>query len=49
MGALVFLGIKDIRLEADPDQLYGIVDGVASGAVDKAEVSVFLRRNGRAR
>jgi death-on-curing protein len=45
MSALVFLGLNDQRLDAQPDALYELVDGVAAGSVDKAEVSVFLRRN----
>ena len=43
MCALVFLGLNGPRLEADPDAIYALVDGVASGGVDKAEVAVFLR------
>jgi len=45
MCALVFLGLDDFRLEAEPDAVYGLVDGVAPGSVDKAEVAVFLRQN----
>lgn len=45
MCALVFLGLNGQRLEAAPDSLHRIVEGVAAGSVDKAEVSVFLRRN----
>ncbi len=45
MCALVFLGLNGERLRADPDDLYSLVDGVAAGEVDKAEVSVFLRRH----
>ena len=45
MCALVFLGSNGERLRADPDGLYSLVDGVAAGEVDKAEVSVFLRRH----
>ena len=41
--ALVFLGLNGQRLDADPDPLYDLVEGVASGQVDKAEVAVFLR------
>ena len=44
MCALVFLGLNGQRLEAEPEALYELVDGVASGSVDKADVSVFLRR-----
>lgn len=49
MCALVFLGLNGRRLEADPKALYELVDGVATGSVDKAEVAVFLRRNARGR
>jgi death-on-curing protein len=45
MCALVFLGLNGQQLRADPDDLYSLVDGVAAGEVDKAEVSVFLRRH----
>ena len=45
MSSLVFLGLNGRRLEAEPRALYELVDGVAAGSVDKAEVSVFLRRN----
>jgi len=44
MCALVFLGLNGERLQADPDDLYQWVDGVAAGTVDKAEVTVFLKR-----
>ena len=43
MCALVFLGLNGERLRADSGELYSLVDGVAAGDVDKAEVSVFLR------
>ena len=49
MCALVFLGLNGERLRADPDDLYSLVDGVAAGEVDKAEVSVFVRRHCMAR
>ena len=45
MCALVFLGLNGERLRADPDDLYSLVDGAAAGEVDKAEISVFLRRH----
>ncbi len=45
MSALVFLGLNGQRLEAEPGALYEQVDGVAAGSVDKAEVSVFFRRD----
>jgi len=43
MCALVFLGLNGQRLDADPNELYEIVDAVASGTVDKAHLAVFLR------
>ena len=45
MCALVFLGLNGRRLEAQSEALYELVDGVASGSVDKAEIAVFLRRH----
>jgi len=45
MCALVFLGLNGHRPEADPDAIYRLVDGGASGDVDKAEVAVFLREH----
>ena len=45
MSALVFLGLNGQRLDAESGALYELVDGVAAGSVDKAEVSVFFRRN----
>jgi death-on-curing protein len=44
MSALVFLGLNGQRLDAESGALYELVDGVAAGSVDKAEVSVFFRR-----
>ena len=44
--ALVFLGLNGQRLHADPDSLYALVEGVASGQVGKADVAVFLREHG---
>lgn len=41
--SLVFLGLNGQRLDADPHALYTLVEGVASGRVDKADVAVFLR------
>jgi death-on-curing protein len=49
MCALVFLGLNGQRLEAEPNALYELVDGVASGHADKAEVAVFFRRNSAGR
>jgi death-on-curing protein len=45
MCALVFLGLNGQRLDANPVDLFELVDGVPAGEVAKAEVSVFLRRN----
>jgi death-on-curing protein len=45
MCALVFLGLNGRRLEAEFEALYELVDGVAAGSGDKAEVAVFLRQN----
>jgi death-on-curing protein len=45
MCALVFLGLNGQRLDAAPEDLFELVDGVAAGGVAKADVSVFLRRN----
>jgi death-on-curing protein len=45
MSTLVFLGLNGHRLDAEPESLYELVDGVAAGSLDKAEASVFLRRN----
>ena len=45
MCALVFLGLNDQRLDAATEDLYRLVHDVAAGTVDKAEVTVFLKRN----
>jgi death-on-curing protein len=45
MCALVFLGLNGQRLDADADELYALVDGVAAGEADKAAVAVFLRQH----
>ncbi|MDJ0869386.1 MAG: Fic family protein [Myxococcota bacterium] len=45
MCALVFLGLNVCRLDAGSEALYELVDGVAAGSVDKADVAVFLRQN----
>ena len=47
-AALVFLGLNGFTVEADDDAVTGLVVGVASGAVSKSEVAVFLQRHGRA-
>jgi death-on-curing protein len=47
--ALVFLGLNGCRLDAQPEALYDIVDGVAAGRLDKAHVAVFMREHARQR
>lgn len=42
MCALVFPGLNSERLSVAPEDLYRMVDGVAAGTVDKAEVTIFL-------
>ena len=49
MSAIVFLGLNGIRLDASQEDLYQLVDGVAAGHVDKAEVTVFLKANATTR
>ena len=49
MCALVFLGLNDQRVQAGADVLYQLVDGVASGSIGKAEISIFLRRHAESR
>lgn len=49
MCGLVFLGLNGQRLQADPDELYTLIHGLAAGEVDKAAVSVFLREHCSAR
>ena len=40
--ALAFLGLNNLRLGCDPDDLYELVIGVASGRRSKSDVAVFL-------
>jgi death-on-curing protein len=49
MVALVFLGLNDLELTVDPDELFELVSGVSTGEVAKAAVAVFLHRNSRDR
>jgi death-on-curing protein len=44
-AAIAFLGLNDLWLEAEEDELVSLVVGVASGAIGKPEVAVFLRRH----
>ncbi len=45
MCALVFLGLNGRRLDAGPEPLYELVNGVAAGSVARAEIAVFLRQH----
>jgi len=45
MCALVFLGLNDHRLMADPDALFTLVHRAATGSVGKAEIAEFLRQH----
>jgi death-on-curing protein len=49
MAALVFLGLNDLELAADPNALYELVNGVAAGEMAKAQVAVFLQQHSRRR
>jgi death-on-curing protein len=44
-SALVFLALNSEAIEADDDELTGLVLGVAQGRVSKAEIAVFLQRH----
>jgi death-on-curing protein len=44
-AAIAFLGLNDLWLEADEDELVALVVGVAEGSVGKAEVAVFVARH----
>lgn len=41
--AIAFLGLNDLWLEADPDELADLVLAVAEGKADKAGFAVFMR------
>jgi death-on-curing protein len=43
-AAIAFLGLNGLWLEADPDELAGLVLGVAEGRTPRAEVAEFIRR-----
>ena len=49
IAALVFLGLNDLDLDVDADDLFELVVGVAAGTVGKADVAVFLRSKARER
>lgn len=44
-AAIAFLGMNDLWLEADPEDLFELVLRVSRGEIGKPEVSVFLRAN----
>ena len=44
-ASLTFLGMNDIGIDADEDEFYELVIGVAEGRVSKAVVAVFLEKN----
>jgi death-on-curing protein len=43
--ALVFLELNGVWIEADEDEFYELVIGVAEGAVDKAALASFFERH----
>jgi death on curing protein len=49
IAALVFLGLNDLDLDAEANELFQLVVGVAGGKVAKAEVAVFLQEQARPR
>lgn len=49
MVALVFLGLNDLELTVDPEELFELVSGVSTGEVGKAAIAVFLHRHSRSR
>ena len=48
-AALVFLWLNGCRIETDDDSLTGLLVGVASGAVAKSEIAVYLQRHAERR
>jgi death-on-curing protein len=49
MVALVFLGLNDLELTVDPEELFELVSGASTGEIGKSAVAVFLHRHSRAR
>jgi len=45
--ALAFLGLNDVTIRSDQDDLYGLVIAVAEGRVSKAAVAVFFESRAR--
>ena len=44
-SALTFLALNEIEIDADEDEFYDLVIGVATGRTSKSAVAVFLERN----
>jgi death on curing protein len=44
-AALVFLEMNIVEVDADEDEFYDLVIGVAEGRFSKAQVAVFLQEN----
>jgi death on curing protein len=42
-AAIAFLGLNDVWLQADPDELVEMVSKAARGEIGKPEIAVFLR------
>jgi len=42
--ALAFLSLNDVRIVAEPDVLYDLVIGVATGKLTKADAAVFFQK-----
>jgi death-on-curing protein len=45
--ALVFLALNGVWIEADEDEFYSLVIGVAEGRVEKPAVAAFFERHAR--
>ena len=45
-AALVFLDMNGVEVDVNENDFYNLVIGVAEGRFSKAEVAVFLQRNG---
>ena len=46
-AALTFLDMNGVEIEADEDEFYDLVIGVAEGRVSKAAVAVFLEEHAK--
>lgn len=44
-AALTFLAMNGVEVDADEDEFYDLVIGVAEGRISKAAVAVFLENN----